>query len=148
MPNTPALVRLGASAIAPGTGAADDDVAWAESILAAVGTVERMSERDLDLFTGVAGSGPAYVFLVAEALTDAAVANGMTPDVAERVVRQLLLGSATLLDREGDPATLRERVTSPGGTTAAGLAVLGERGVREAFAAAVAAATERSRELG
>ena len=148
MPNTPALVRLGASAIAPGTAADDDDVGWAESILAAVGTVERMSESDLDLFTGVAGSGPAYVFLVAEALTDAAVANGMAPAVAERVVRQLMLGSATLLDREGDPATLRERVTSPGGTTAAGLAVLAERGVRDAVAAAVVAATERSRDLG
>ena len=80
MPNTPALVRLGASAIAAGSAAGDDDVAWAESILAAVGTVERMSEGDLDLFTGVAGSGPAYVFLVAEALTEAAVAEGnLTP---------------------------------------------------------------------
>ncbi len=148
MPNTPALVRLGASAIAPGSAASADDVAWAESILAAVGTVERMSEIDLDLFTGVAGSGPAYVFLVAEALTEAAVAEGMPRPVAERVIRQLLIGSATLLDREGDPAVLRQRVTSPGGTTAAGLAVLDERGVRAAFGAAVRAATERSRELG
>ncbi len=148
MPNTPALVRLGASAIAGGSAADDDDVAWAESILAAVGTVERMAESDLDLFTGVAGSGPAYVFLVAEALTEAAVAEGMPRPVAERVIRQLLLGSATLLDREGDPALLRERVTSPGGTTAAGLAVLADLDVRGAFAAAVRAATERSRELG
>jgi pyrroline-5-carboxylate reductase len=148
MPNTPALVRLGASAIAAGSAAGDDDIAWAESILAAVGTVERMSEGDLDLFTGVAGSGPAYVFLVAEALTEAAVAEGMARPVAERVIRQLLLGSATLLDREGDPAVLRQRVTSPGGTTAAGLAVLDERDVRAAFGAAVRAATERSRELG
>lgn len=148
MPNTPALVRLGASAIAGGSAADDDDVAWAESILCAVGTVERMSESDLDLFTGVAGSGPAYVFLVAEALTEAAVTEGMSRPVAERVIRQLLLGSATLLDREGDPALLRERVTSPGGTTAAGLAVLADLDVRGAFAAAVRAATERSRELG
>jgi pyrroline-5-carboxylate reductase len=148
MPNTPALVRLGASAIAGGTAADADDVAWAESILAAVGTVERMSEPDLDLFTGVAGSGPAYLFLVAEALTDAAAAEGMSRDVAERVVCQLLLGAATLLDRDRDPALLRERVTSPGGTTEAGLAVLDERGLREAFSAAVRAATERSRELG
>jgi pyrroline-5-carboxylate reductase len=148
MPNTPALVRLGASAIAAGSAADDDDVAWAESILSAVGTVERMPEADLDLFTGVAGSGPAYVFLVAEALTDAAVAEGMARSVAERVIRQLLLGSATLLDREGDPAVLRQRVTSPGGTTAAGLAVLDERDVRGAFGAAVRAATARSRELG
>ena len=148
MPNTPALVRLGASAIAAGSAAGADDVAWAESILAAVGSVELMPEADLDVFTGVAGSGPAYVFLVAEALVDAAVAEGMARPVAERVVRQLLLGSATLLDRDGDPTVLRERVTSPGGTTAAGLAVLADHGVRAAFAAAVAAATARSRELG
>ena len=148
MPNTPALVRLGASAIAAGAAAGADDVAWAESILAAVGTVELMSESDLDLFTGIAGSGPAYVFLVAEALTDAAIAGGMSRDVAERVVCQLLLGSATLLHRDRDAALLRQRVTSPGGTTAAGLAVLDDRGVRDAFAAAVRAATARSRELG
>jgi pyrroline-5-carboxylate reductase len=148
MPNTPALVRLGASAIAAGTTAQPDDVAWAESILSAVGTVERMTEPELDLFTGVAGSGPAYVFLVAEALTEAAVAEGMARPVAERVVQQLLLGSATLLAREGDPALLRERVTSPGGTTAAGLRVLDSLDVRAAFAAAVRAAAERSRELG
>jgi pyrroline-5-carboxylate reductase len=148
MPNTPALVRLGASAIAAGNAADADDVDWAESILAAVGTVERMPEADLDVFTGVAGSGPAYVFLVAEALVDAAVAEGMQRPVAERVVRQLLLGSAALLDRDGDPALLRERVTSPGGTTAAGLAVLAERDLRGAFAAAIAAASARSRELG
>ena len=148
MPNTPALVRLGASAIAAGTIAEPDDVAWAESILSAVGTVERVTEPELDLFTGLAGSGPAYVFLVAEALTEAAVADGMERPVAERVVQQLLLGSATLLAREGDPALLRERVTSPGGTTAAGLRVLDSLDVRAAFAAAVRAATERSRELG
>jgi len=147
MPNTPALVRLGASAIAAGTTARADDIAWAESILSAVGTVERMTEPELDLFTGLAGSGPAYVFLVAEALTDAAVAEGMARPVAERVVQQLLLGSATLLAREGDPALLRERVTSPGGTTAAGLEVLDSLDVRAAFAAAVRAAAERSREL-
>jgi len=148
MPNTPALVRLGASAIAAGSRAVADDVAWAESILSAVGIVERMTEPELDLFTGVAGSGPAYVFLVAEALTEAAVADGMARPVAERVVQQLLLGSATLLAREGDPALLRERVTSPGGTTAAGLRVLDSLGVRAAFGAAVRSATERSRELG
>jgi pyrroline-5-carboxylate reductase len=148
MPNTPALVRLGASAIAAGSAATETDVAWAESILSAVGTVERMDESDLDLFTGLAGSGPAYVFFVAEALIASAVAEGMSPAVADRVVRQLLLGSATLLDQEGDPAVLRQRVTSPGGTTAAGIAVLDELGVRSAFGAAVRAATVRSRELG
>lgn len=148
MPNTPALVRLGACAIAAGSTASDADVDWAASVLEAVGTVERLAEDDLDAFTGVAGSGPAYVFLVAEALTDAAVQQGLDREVAQRVVRQLLLGSATLLDREGDPTRLREMVTSPGGTTAAGLARLADQGVREAFSDAVRAATERSRELG
>jgi pyrroline-5-carboxylate reductase len=148
MPNTPALVGLGASAIAAGATADRDDVEWATMILGAVGTVDEMSEPELDLFTGLAGSGPAYLFLVAEALTEAAVAEGMSPAVAERVVRQLLLGSATLLARDGNPRLLRERVTSPGGTTAAGLRQLDEFNVRDAFSAAVRAATERSRELG
>lgn len=147
MPNTPALVRLGASAIAAGTTAGSQDVAWARAILEAVGTVDEVDEAALDAFTGVAGSGPAYVFLVAEALADAAVEQGLDRALAERVVRQLLLGSAVLLDREGDPARLREMVTSPKGTTAAGLAALDEHGLREAIAAAVRAATQRSREL-
>jgi pyrroline-5-carboxylate reductase len=148
MPNTPALVRLGASAIAAGTTADRHDVEWARTILEAVGTVDELDEAALDAFTGVAGSGPAYVFLVAEALIDAAVAEGLDPAAAHRIVRQLLIGSATLLDREGDPARLREMVTSPNGTTAAGLAVLAEHDLRGAFGAAVRAATRRSRELG
>lgn len=148
MPNTPALVGLGTSAIAGGTAATDDDLAWAESILASVGIVDRLPEAQLDAFTGVAGSGPAYVFLVAESLIAAAVAEGLAREVAERVVGQLLLGSSTLLSRHGDPATLRRNVTSPNGTTAAGLAMLDEHDIGGAFAAAVAAATARSRELG
>ena len=148
MPNTPALVRLGACAIAAGSTAGPDDVAWARTILEAVGTVDEVDEAALDAFTGVAGSGPAYVFLVAEALIDAAVAEGLAPEMAKRVVRQLLLGSATLLDRDGDPTRLREMVTSPNGTTAAGLASLADHDLRGAVAAAVRAATQRSRELG
>lgn len=148
MPNMPALVGKGAAAIVGGPAISEDDFLWAEVILSAVGTVDRMPERLLDTFTGVAGSGPAYIFLVAEALTDAAVAGGMTRPVAERVVAQLLVGSAALLEREGDAAGLRDAVTSPGGTTAAGLAVLDRDGVRAAFAAAVAAAVARGRELG
>ncbi len=148
MPNTPALVGRGTSAIAGGTHAGEDDLVWAESILGSVGIVDRLPEPLLDAFTGVAGSGPAYLFLVAEALIDAALAEGLPRPIAERSVTQLFLGSATLLDREGAPATLRAKVTSPGGTTAAGLAVLDERGVRGAFMAAVRAATERSRQLG
>lgn len=148
MPNTPALVRLGACAIAAGTTATVDDVAWATKILSAVGSVDVVEEYQLDAFTGVAGSGPAYVFYLAESLIDAAVAEGLDRTMAERVVRQLLLGSATLLDREGDATRLREMVTSPGGTTAAGIGRLDELDVRASIASAVAAATARSRELG
>jgi pyrroline-5-carboxylate reductase len=148
MPNTPALVRLGACAIAGGAHTGEDDVAWARSVLEAVGTVDEVDEAALDAFTGVAGSGPAYVFLLAEALIDAAVTEGLDAEMAARVVRQLLLGSATLLDREGDPTRLREMVTSPNGTTAAGLAALADHDLRGAVAAAVRAATARSRELG
>lgn len=148
MPNTPALVGLGAAAIAGGSTATDDDLAWAESILGSVGIVERLDEALLDAFTGVAGSGPAYVFLFAEALIDAAVAEGIERAVADRVVAQLLLGASTLLDRDGDPAQLRRNVTSPGGTTAAGLARFDAHELRSVVADAVAAATARSRELG
>jgi len=148
MPNTPALVRLGACAIAAGAAASTDDLAWARSILEAVGTVDEVDEASLDAFTGVAGSGPAYVFLLAESLIEAAVEEGLDREMAERVVPQLLLGSATLLERDGDPTRLREMVTSPNGTTAAGLAALDERDLRGAVAAAVRAATSRSRELG
>jgi pyrroline-5-carboxylate reductase len=148
MPNTPALVGKGTSAIAGGSTATDDDLRWAESVLGAVGIVDRLPEAQLDAFTGVAGSGPAYIFLIAEALTDAAVTEGIDRPTAERVVSQLLLGASTLLARDGDPAALRRNVTSPNGTTAAGLSVLDERDLRGTFAAAVRAATERSRELG
>lgn len=149
MPNTPALVRRGAAAIAQGTSATDDDVEWARSILDAVGTVEVVTEAHLDAVTGVTGSGPAYLFLVAEAMIDAGVAQGLTRDVAARMVRSLFGGVGAMLSVEdANPATLRAMVTSPGGTTAAGLSVLEDRAVRAAFAAAVAAATQRSRDLG
>lgn len=147
MPNTPALVGEGASAICGGAAAGGDDLAWAESLLGAVGTVERLPEPLLDVFTGVAGSGPAYVFLVAESLVDAAVAEGLARPIAERVVAQLLVGSAALLRQENDAPRLRAQVTSPGGTTAAGLAALERAGVRSGLADAVRAATERSRAL-
>jgi pyrroline-5-carboxylate reductase len=147
MPNTPALVGEGASAIAGGAAAGDGDLAWAETILGGVGLVVRVAEADLDAVTGLSGSGPAYVFYVAEALIAAAVDAGLTPELAATLTTQLLVGSAKLLAERGDPAALRVMVTSPGGTTAAGLAVLDERGVRAAFAEAVRAATERSREL-
>ena len=148
MPNTPALVGKGASAITGGRTATDVDLRWAESVLGAVGIVDRLPEEQLDAFTGFAGSGPAYIFLIAEALADAAVAEGIDRSTADRVVSQLLLGTSTLLARDGDPAALRRNVTSPNGTTAAGLDVLDVHDVRGSFAAAVRAATQRSRELG
>lgn len=148
MPNTPALVGAGVSALAGAPGTTDDDVAWAERVLGAVGIVVRVSESQLDAVTGLTGSGPAYVFLVAEALIDAGVLAGLSRDIVEPMVAQLLVGSSRLLARDGDPAGLRAKVTSPGGTTAAGLRVLEERAVRAAFIDAVQAAATRSRELG
>ena len=149
MPNTPALVRLGASAIAGGTHATESHLGVAEQLLGSVGTVVRVPEHHLDAVTGLSGSGPAYVFLVAEALIEAGVLVGLARDDAVALVAQTLLGSATLLaagDRTAEQ--LRAAVTSPGGTTAAGLHTLEAHGVRAAFLDAVTAATERSRELG
>jgi pyrroline-5-carboxylate reductase len=149
MPNTPALVGAGAAAIAGGTTAGDDDLAWAEGILGAVGEVVRVPESLLDAVTGLSGSGPAYVFLVAEALIDAGVLAGLPRDVSTRLAIQTLLGSARLLAETGEtPEALRAGVTSPGGTTAAGLRQLERAGVRSAILEAVAAATARSKELG
>lgn len=149
MPNTPALVGAGAAAIAGGTSAGEADLAWAESILGAVGEVVRVPEKLLDAVTGLSGSGPAYVFLVAEALIDAGVLAGLPRDVSTTLAVQTLLGSARMLAETGDsPETLRAAVTSPGGTTAAGLRELEKAGVRSAILEAVAAAAERSRQLG
>ncbi|MEM9520116.1 MAG: pyrroline-5-carboxylate reductase [Actinomycetota bacterium] len=149
MPNTPALVGQGMAAIAAGTAADRADLDWASSILAAVGQVVVVSEADLDAVTGVSGSGPAYVFRLAEALTAAGIAQGLAPEVADTLTRQTLLGAATLLSESGeDPAQLRSNVTSPGGTTQAGLEVMAERDFAGLIDAVVAAATARSIELG
>ena len=149
MPNTPALVGAGAAAIAGGASATDDDLAWAEGILSAVGTVVRVPEPLLDAVTGLSGSGPAYVLLMVEALIDAGVLVGLPRATSEALATQTLLGTAQLLAASAEgPEALRAAVTSPGGTTAAGLRVLEDRAVRAAFLEAVAAATERSKELG
>jgi pyrroline-5-carboxylate reductase len=118
-------------------------------VLGGVGIVVRVPESQLDAVTGLSGSGPAYVFLVAEAMIEAGVLVGLPRDTSEQLVRQTLMGAATLLE-DGDvsPEALRAAVTSPGGTTAAGLAVLEAHGVRGAFLEAITAATNRSRELG
>jgi pyrroline-5-carboxylate reductase len=149
MPNTAALVRQGAAAIAAGKHATDADLDLAERVLGAVGVVVRVPEPMLDAVTGLSGSGPAYVFLVAEAMVEAGVLVGLPRDTSATLVHQTLVGAAALLaDGTEGPETLRAAVTSPGGTTAAGLKELEAHGVRAAFLEAVEAATERSRELG
>ena len=148
MPNTAVLVGAGETAIAGGRHAGPDDLDWAEELLATVGVVVRLGEDKLDAVTGLSGSGPAYVFLVAEALIEAGVLNGLDRTTSETLAAQTLLGSARLLTETNDSAAaLRAAVTSPGGTTAAGLQVLEQAGVRAAFLDAVSAATERSRRL-
>ncbi|MGP8208008.1 MAG: pyrroline-5-carboxylate reductase [Acidimicrobiales bacterium] len=149
MPNMAALVRAGATAIAAGPSAGPVDLEWATGILRSVGTVVEVPERLLDAVTGLSGSGPAYVFLVAEAMTEAGVMSGLPRPVAAELVMHTLLGSARLLTETGESAeALRAAVTSPAGTTAAGIRQLEARGVRSAFIEAVAAAVQRSRELG
>jgi pyrroline-5-carboxylate reductase len=149
MPNTPVLVGKGVSAIASGSQASEADLEWAASILAAVGIVVRVAERSLDAVTGLSGSMPAYLYLVVEALIDAGVHQGLTREISRELVSGTFEGSAALLRASGQlPEELRAQVTSPGGTTAAGLRMLEDRSVREAFLEAVAAATERSRQLG
>ncbi|MBW4029389.1 MAG: pyrroline-5-carboxylate reductase [Acidobacteria bacterium] len=149
MPNTPVVIGKGASAIAGGSQVTAADLDWAESILAAVGTVVRVSERHLDAVTGLSGSGPAYFFLVVEAMIEAGVHQGLSREVSRQLVVATFEGSAALLAQSGEsPEELRAQVTSPGGTTAAGLRMLEGRAVRAAFLEAVAGATERSRQLG
>ncbi len=121
MPNTPALIGKGVTAISGGEMATSADLAWAEEILSAVGTVVRLPERHLDAVTGLSGSGPAYIFLVAEALIEAGVLSGLDRAVSRTLVTETLVGSAALLAEGESPESLRAAVTSPGGTTAAGL---------------------------
>lgn len=149
MPNTPALVGAAATALASSSGTSEGDWRWATEVLEAVGIVLRLPESSLDAVTGLSGSGPAYVFLVAEALIDAGVAAGLTHEVSSALVVQTILGAGRLMAESGDPpAALRCAVTSPGGTTAAGLRALEVAATRAAFIGAVAAAAARSAELG
>jgi pyrroline-5-carboxylate reductase len=149
MPNTPALVREGVTAICGSSACSEADFEWAESVLTAVGVVVRVPESQMDAVTAVAGSGPGYIFLLAEALLDAATAHGLPANVADTLVRQLFRGAGVLLAESTEsPATLRERVTSPNGTTAAGLAQFEAAGLRETVNKVVAAAAARSAEIG
>jgi pyrroline-5-carboxylate reductase len=149
MPNIPVLVGKGASAIAGGSHVTSADLDWAESILGAVGSVVRVTERNIDTVTGLSGSMPAYLYLVVESLIEAGVHQGLPRDVSRQLVVDTFEGSAALLSATGEsPEALRAQVTSPGGTTAAGLRTLESHAVRAAFLDAVAAAAERSRQLG
>lgn len=147
MPNTPALVRAGVTAIAPGTHAGAEHLERAERLLAGVGTVVRVPEAQMDAVTAVSGSGPAYVFLVVEAWVEAGVRAGLPRPLATELVVQTLRGSVLMLGETEHPAVLRERVTSPGGTTAAALHELERAGVRAAFGEAVQAAVQRAGQL-
>jgi pyrroline-5-carboxylate reductase len=149
MPNLPALIGEGAAALAPGAFATKADLELARQIFTAVGIAVEVEESLMDAVTGLSGSGPGYAFLIIEALVDAGVRMGLPGDVALKLAAQSLLGAAKLCLRgEKHPAELREMVTSPGGTTLAGLKVLGEGRLRETLIAAVEAATLRSAELG
>ena len=149
MPNINVLVQEGASAIAPGNLATEADLKLAKAIFDCVGRSIVIHEPLMDAVTGLSGSGPAYIFLIIEALTDAGVHLGMTRPQALTLVAQTVTGSVKLLSDTGEhPALLREKVTSPGGTTAAGLYKLEEGGLRKILIDAVIAATQRSKELG
>jgi pyrroline-5-carboxylate reductase len=148
VPNTPAAIGAGITAIA-GVGATDADLEAVEHLFSGTGAVVRAAEKDLNAVSAISGSGPAYVFYAADALAEAGVLLGLTRDVARRLAVQTLLGASRLMDESGEhPVLLREKVTSPGGTTAAALRALDDGGVRAAFLAAATAARDRADELG
>jgi len=149
MPNTPALVAAGATAIAAGGHATPDDLEVAKRLFDAVGMTVILDEEQLDAVTGLSGSGPAYVFLIIEALSDAGVKMGLSRYNALALSAQTVLGAAKLLIETGEhPGRLKDMVTSPGGTAIAGIATLEAGGLRTTLINAVEAATARSRELG
>ncbi|MEA2746038.1 MAG: pyrroline-5-carboxylate reductase [Myxococcales bacterium] len=149
MPNTPATVQAGATAIAPGTHATEDDLEVARSLFAAVGRVVTLDETLLDAVTGLSGSGPAYVMVMIEALADGGVKVGLHRDTALLLAAQTVYGSAKLLLDTGEhPGRLKDMVTSPGGTAIAGLHTLESGGLRRTLIDAVEAATNRSAQLG
>ncbi len=149
MPNTPALVQAGAAALCKGTAAIQGDLDMVRQILEAVGKAVVVPEALMDAVTGLSGSGPAYVFTFIEGLIDAGVREGLPRTVAQELVVQTVLGAALMCQNTGKhPAELTAMVTSPGGTTVAGLHVLERAALRGILLDAVRAATERSRELG
>lgn len=149
MPNTPAIVGAGATAFAAGTHVTEAQLGQVRALFEAVGVVTQLDETLLDAVTGLSGSGPAYVFMIIEALADAGVKVGLPRWEAQRLAAQTVLGAAQLLIETGEhPGVLKDRVTSPGGTAIAGLHTLEEGGLRTTLINAVVAATSRSAELG
>lgn len=148
MPNTPALVDEGMAAISPGSHCSEEHLAEAEALMASVGKVVRIPERQQDAVTAISGSGPAYLFFVVESMIEAGVHLGLPRATASDLVIQTVVGSAKMLRETGThPVVLREQVTSPGGTTASALRELEIHKVRAAFLAAMEAARDRSRQL-
>jgi pyrroline-5-carboxylate reductase len=149
MPNTPALVGAGATALAPGDGASPEDLVAATSIFDSIGITVNVKEELIDAVTGLSGSGPAYFFIIVDSLAKGGVLMGLPRDIAYKLAAQTMLGSAKLALESGKhPMELRDMVTSPGGTTIAGIQALEEGGLRAALMEAVEAATLRSKELG
>lgn len=149
MPNTPCLVGEGVSAISGGSLATGKDLQLVQTMLEKLGLAVIVDEIHMDAITAVSGSGPAYAFLVVEAMTDAALSAGLSTDMARRLVIQTFKGSLAMLEKTGEhPAVLKAQVTSPGGTAIAGLRELEAGGIREAFFAAIERARQRSMELG
>ncbi|MDR0488267.1 MAG: pyrroline-5-carboxylate reductase [Propionibacteriaceae bacterium] len=149
MPNTASLVGQGMSALARGSGATKEHVAKAQEIMEAVGKVVVVPEKNMDAVTAISGSGPAYMMFIAEAMIDAGVMLGLPRTISSDLVKQTILGAGALLTETGEhPTVLKENVTSPGGTTAAALRVLEDRGVKAAFISAIEASAKRAEEIG
>jgi pyrroline-5-carboxylate reductase len=149
MPNAPALVQSGATVLAPGKGVEADTVALVLQIFGSIGKTWVVEERYLDAVTGLSGSGPAFVFIMIEALADGGVKSGLSRELSLSLAAQTVLGAAQMVIQTGEhPARLKDFVASPGGTTIAGLHKLEEANIRAAFMSAVEAATRRSEELG
>ncbi|ART77056.1 pyrroline-5-carboxylate reductase [Sutcliffiella horikoshii] len=149
MPNTSAAIGLSATAIAKGSLATESDLTLVQSLFSAIGLCTIVEEDQLHAVTGVSGSGPAYIYYIAEAMEKAALAQGLDTEVAKKLVSQTLLGAAHMLqETDKDAEVLRREVTSPGGTTQRGISVLDDWKVSEAFENCIKGATERSREMG
>ncbi len=148
MPNTPALLGAGMAAVAAGSRAKNPHVKLVLSLFSAVGKAVQVAEDQMDLVTAVSGSGPAYIFHMIEAMTEAGIKGGLSPEAAHQLVAQTVYGAARMVLETGkSPSELRVQVTSPGGTTQAALTVMGEKGFKDTVEAAIEAATRRGAEL-